>query len=471
LKHRFITLLILSLSLIGTLHGQVTPTPAPLGLTIHVLQRGETLEGLAQAYGVSLSEILRLNGLSDSRSAQVGQRLLVPAQIIAGSPTQPYTVQHGETLESIANRFGLSLAELIQINGIIDPSQVYGGQILQLPTNIQLPAESMASVATPALHTVQRGETLFQIALAYGLTVSDLVSANSIADPTRIFVGQQLIIPGQASSSTAQTLPAPLIGLQVVPLAFVEGETGLLRFSTSSPTRISGTFLERELRVISDDGLQHVAIVGVPLLTPEGIYAVSLSLVSGGTTVPYAFNVRVLSGGYATSNLNLSQEQLALLAPAVEEFEIGLLTRLTTPFSDQRLYEGPFSLPAAAAMNAPFGTRRSYNGGQVNRIHNGADFASAPGAPIYAAAAGRVVLADLLNIRGNTIVLDHGWGIYSLYAHLSSSSVRLGDSVSVGQVIGAAGATGRATGPHLHWEVWVNGVSVNPLQWIRQTIP
>lgn len=471
MKYRFIVLVILSLSLISRLHGQATPTPAPLGLTIHVLQRGETLEALAQIYGVSLAELLRLNGLNDSQSAQVGQRLLVPSQIIADGSTQPYTVQHGETLESIANRFGVALAELIQINGIVDPSQVYGGQVLKLPSGVQLPEESIISASTPILHTVQRGETLFQIALAYGLTVSDLVSANSIADPTRIFTGQQLIIPGQTSGSAAQGLPTPLISLQVMPLAFVEGETGVVRLSTSQPTQISGTFLERELRIISDDGLQHIAIVGVPLLTPAGIYPVSLSLASSGTSIPYAFNVRVLSGDYATSNLNLSQEQMALLAPAVEEFEMGLLTRLTTPFNIQRFYEAPFSLPAAAAMNAPFGTRRSYNGGEVSRIHNGADFASAPGAPVYAAAAGRVVLADLLNIRGNTIVLDHGWGIYSLYAHLSSSSVQLGDNVSAGQVIGAAGSTGRVTGPHLHWEVWVNGVSVNPLQWTRQTIP
>ncbi|MCS6835084.1 MAG: LysM peptidoglycan-binding domain-containing protein [Anaerolineae bacterium] len=462
--------MILCLSLIGRSNSQATPTPAPLGLTIHVLQRGETLEGLAQAYGLSLADLLRLNSLSDAQSVQVGQRLLVPAQIIADSPTQPYIVQPGETLDSLANRFGLAIAELIQINGITDPNQVYSGQVIQLPSSVQLPDE-VTNAGTPILHTVQRGETLFQIALAYGSTVSDLVNANSIADPTRIFVGQQLIIPVQTRGSAAQALPAPLTSLQVVPLAFVEGETGVLRFSTSQPTQISGTFLERELRIISDDGLQHLAIIGVPLLTPAGIYRVSLRLASNSTTIPFAFNLRVLSGSYATSNLNLSQEQMALLAPAVEEFELGLLTRVTTPFNIRRLYTAPFSLPAAAAMNAPFGTRRSYNGGEVNRIHNGADFASAPGAPVYAAAAGRVVLADLLNIRGNTIVLDHGWGVYSVYAHLSSMSVQLGDSVRVGQIIGAAGATGRVTGPHLHWEVWVNGVSVNPLQWTHQTIP
>jgi len=469
---RSLALLALSLALASPLQGQAVPTPAPLGLTIHVLQRGETLEGLALVYNIPLADLLRLNGLSDAQAAQVGQRLLVPAQVVASSTTQAYTVQSGETLESIANRLGLSLAELIQINGITDPNQVYGGQILQLPLSVGLPAEAASNPSTPILHTIQSGETLFQIALAYGLTVNDLVAANGISDPTRIFSGQQLIIPANTSApNSAAPLPAPLASLQVLPLAFTEGESGLLRFSTSSPTRISGTFLGRELRIISDDGLQHLAIIGVPLLTPGGVYPVALRLEQDGTSLPYTFNVRILDGGYATSNLNLSEEQMALLAPAVEEFELELLTGLTTPFTPQRFYAAPFSLPAAAAMNAPFGTRRSYNGGEINRLHNGADFASAPGAPVYAAAAGRVVLADLLNIRGNAIVLDHGWGVYSLYAHLSSINVQLGDNVSVGQVIGSAGATGRVTGPHLHWEVWVNGVSVNPLQWTRESIP
>ena len=118
-------------------------------------------------------------------------------------------------------------------------------------------------------------------------------------------------------------------------------------------------------------------------------------------------------------------------------------------------------------MNAQYGTRRSYNGGEISSYHSGADFASAPSTPIYAAADGVVVLADSLNIRGNTIVIDHGWGIYTLYAHQTAFNVALGDRVVTGQVIGTAGSTGRVTGPHLHWEVWVNGIPVNPITWTQ----
>ena len=88
--------------------------------------------------------------------------------------------------------------------------------------------------------------------------------------------------------------------------------------------------------------------------------------------------------------------------------------------------------------------------------------------PIYAAEAGRVVLADALNIRGKTTVIDHGQGIFTLYAHQRDILVQPNQAVQKGEIIGYIGATGRATGAHLHWEVWVNGVPVNPLQWVRE---
>src|SRR5690606_19753354 len=97
---------------------------------------------------------------------------------------------------------------------------------------------------------------------------------------------------------------------------------------------------------------------------------------------------------------------------AVEENELTILRRAASAVTPERYFDGPMSLPAAAAMNSPFGTRRSYNGSAFDRFHTGADFAGAPGSPILAAASGRVVLADTLNIRGNSVMIDHGWGVY-----------------------------------------------------------
>jgi murein DD-endopeptidase MepM/ murein hydrolase activator NlpD len=88
-----------------------------------------------------------------------------------------------------------------------------------------------------------------------------------------------------------------------------------------------------------------------------------------------------------------------------------------------------------------------------------------------APAPGRVVLAEMLKVRGNTTIIDHGWGIFTAYLHQSEIQVSVGDRVETGQIIGLVGGTGRVTGPHLHWEVWVGGVPVDPIEWTERAFP
>jgi murein DD-endopeptidase MepM/ murein hydrolase activator NlpD len=122
-----------------------------------------------------------------------------------------------------------------------------------------------------------------------------------------------------------------------------------------------------------------------------------------------------------------------------------------------------------------YGTRRIYHGIgtdlTVQGFHTGLDFAGGDGLQIFAPAPGRVVFAAPLTVRGNATIIDHGWGVYSGFWHQSEFLVQVGDVVSQGQVIGLVGGTGRVTGAHLHWEVWVNGVQVNPLDWLDQAYP
>jgi len=212
--------------------------------------------------------------------------------------------------------------------------------------------------------------------------------------------------------------------------------------------------------------------IPIPIFTEAGIYPIEITLTSStGEIAQISFNIQVVSGGYGSQYITLPEDKVPLLAPGVEQNEMAILTTVTSSFTNERYYQGTMSLPAAAAMNAPYGTRRSYNGGAFDHYHNGADFAGAPGTPVYAAAPGQVVLADTLNIRGISVVIDHGWGVYTNYSHMAERYVNIGDFVQTGQPIGAVGNTGRATGAHLHWELWVNGIPVDPMQWVWQTFP
>ncbi len=128
----------------------------------------------------------------------------------------------------------------------------------------------------------------------------------------------------------------------------------------------------------------------------------------------------------------------------------------------QRLWASLFVRPVPDPANSAFGTRSVYNG-EPRSPHSGADFLSPTGRPVKAPNAGRVRLAASLYFTGNTVIIDHGLGLFSLLAHLSEIDVKDGEEVTAGQIIGKVGATGRVTGPHLHWTVRDNNARVDPL--------
>jgi murein DD-endopeptidase MepM/ murein hydrolase activator NlpD len=154
--------------------------------------------------------------------------------------------------------------------------------------------------------------------------------------------------------------------------------------------------------------------------------------------------------------VDLNPRDLARATRETKETE-AIYSRIT----NEILWDKPFSIPIPGGTGTNFGHRRVFNG-QPRAPHAGADLRATTGTPIHAANRGRVVLAKNLFFTGNTVILDHGLGIYSLYAHLSRIDVKLNSIVENGDVLGLAGATGRVTGPHLHWGMRVQGARVDP---------
>ncbi|HSK92870.1 MAG TPA: LysM peptidoglycan-binding domain-containing protein [Candidatus Angelobacter sp.] len=192
-----------------------------------VVQPGDTLTGIAKRHGLTIAQLVELNDLADPNRIVAGQRLTVssspgarPAAPRPATPSAPaarsHTVRSGEHLTGIARHYGLTIAEVAAANGISDPSRIYAGQRLRIPGAPASPAPSASARqpgAAPAerSHTVRSGEHLTGIARHYGLTIAEVAAANGISDPSRIYAGQRLHIPGAVASSPADagtSLPA-----------------------------------------------------------------------------------------------------------------------------------------------------------------------------------------------------------------------------------------------------------------------
>ena len=179
--------------------------------------------------------------------------------------------------------------------------------------------------------------------------------------------------------------------------------------------------------------------------------------------------VAVSQGHFATENLTVKKQ---FVEPDPEqvaraEAETKRLREIFDRVTPERLWTGPFRVPLDGVFKGTnFGRRRVLNG-QPGSPHTGVDFPAATGTPVHAAQSGRVVLADELFFSGNTVIVDHGLGIYTFYCHFSEIDAKVGDTVKAGTVLGKVGATGRVTGPHLHWGLTVERARVNALDIVK----
>ena len=202
------------------------------------------------------------------------------------------------------------------------------------------------------------------------------------------------------------------------------------------------------------------ALVGIDLDVHPGTHAVSVT--AGAARAVHELVVEERT--FPTRRLKVDE---AFVTPPPSEQaridrEAALLAATWKAPSPERLWSGPFVRPVSEPANSAFGTRSIFNGKPRN-AHGGADFLSPAGTPVHSPNAGRVVVARPLYFSGNTVIVDHGLGLFSMLAHLSTIDVREGDGIKAGQVVGKVGATGRVTGPHLHWTVRAADARVDPL--------
>ena len=212
------------------------------------------------------------------------------------------------------------------------------------------------------------------------------------------------------------------------------------------------------------------AILGVDLEKAPGTYPLLVHLqTAGGKPASCTLQIPIRAGKFATERLHVGKE---FVEPSPEQIqraneERDKLRAIFDQVTPEKFWDGDFRVPLdGVTTGGNFGKRRVLNG-QPGSPHSGVDFPALTGTPVHAAQSGRVALAQELFFSGNTVVVDHGLGIYTFYGHLSEINVKSGDVLQSGQVLGKVGATGRVTGPHLHWGLTVERARVNPLQLVK----
>jgi len=391
--------------------------------------------------------------------------LAMPVAAQTGNIT--YTIQVGDTLSEIALKYNVTIAELAAYNGITNPNLIFAGRTLTVPADgAALPAE-----VAPQTYTVQPGDTLGTIAARFGVRTTRLAQENNIANINLIEVGQVLVIPGTQPTTVNYPLPAPFESITLSHNPIAQGKTLLVSVTLSTTATLTADFETRPVALTGDDGRHYWGVVGIHALSDVGLYSLAFrATLPDGTETSVAQDVVVSAGDYATETIIPQPGREGLLAPDVIKAEVEKLAALWTQVTPEKQWQGAFLYPIANPhITSYFGTRRRYGGGPVNGYHAGSDFGG-DGVPIYAPAAGTVVLAEKLNVRGNAVLVDHGLGVYTGYWHQSQSVVKVGDRLEPGDLIGYTGNTGLVTGPHLHWEMRIGGIAVDPIQWIDETI-
>ncbi len=250
-----------------------------------------------------------------------------------------------------------------------------------------------------------------------------------------------------------------------------QGHTWVIRIRTNEPTAVDAHLGDRDLPIEAGNGYGWAVVGFGPDADPTTLPVVVDGRDSAGNQAKVSESLRVSPENFTRDEVDVPAQLAALLQSDIRANEDRTLLPNYQKVTPEKLWEGRFLMPVQGPIITEFGTLRSYNNGPVVGHHGGADIAAGAGRNVVAPARGRVVLIDQVRLRGNIVILDHGLGVFTTYAHLSAVDVQVGQTVERGQPFAKVGSTGLSTGPHLHWELCVGGANVNPLEWTERDVP
>ena len=462
-----ISFIILIFFLITSATPASAQTPSPTPGPVYIVREGDSLWDIASRFNVSVNDLETANAISGGNIFP-GDKLVIPGlEGLSGTLiTQP--VPLGGTLLSLSREYHVDPALLRKLNHIVSPTELYVGAELIFLQQDNQPALS-------ARVGLGQGETLLELAVKGGSDPWTVTQINGLSGASAGLPGDVLYLPSGESTASSTGLPSSILSAELDPLPLLQGSTAQIKVITSQKGSLSGQLADKPLQFFATDPTTQIALQGIHAMTDPGIYPFRLDFTGqDGTVQSFEQMVLVKSGKYPAETINGVDPQT--IDPAITGPEDEWLLSLTSKVTPDKYWSGTFQLPVDSqyCVRSGYGNRRSYNGGVLNTFHTGIDFGVCSEThpfDVYAPADGVVVFTGLKTVRGNATIIDHGWGIFSGLYHQEETYVKAGDHVTAGQLIGKIGATGRVTGAHLHWDLWVNGIQVNPLLWLDKAFP
>jgi len=287
-------------------------------------------------------------------------------------------------------------------------------------------------------------------------------------------VGTPIPLPTQATrSAPEQVLLGEKARLDLYFANLPQGGVGLMQIEAADVSGATASWLNHliDFFPVEGEGYYGLLSVGMEQATRRDNPLVVNITYADGSREAINASVEIVQGGFIRQEVTLPTDKAYLLDAETERGELARLESIFVQSTPERMWDATgFTMPIPAALTSPFGAFRVFNS-TLNTRHTGWDIRCTIGTPIFASASGRVVFSGLLPIRGNHVIIDHGYGVYSGYSHLSVVNVTSGQMVTKEQIIGMAGNTGRTSGPHFHWEIAVNGEWIDSVAFLRMWMP
>ncbi len=369
--------------------------------------------------------------------------------------SKTYRVKSGDILAHIARQFDLSLEEIIALNNISNANSIKIGQILRVSLDDVVIIED--AVINPLPSNKDRVNNNYTSILSdFKAILKTLDSEDESSNAT--FTG----------ALWPAAFPYPIQNITFSTSEVLQGQSFGLTIALQESATVHASFVGQGYSFLSN-GLIQETVMAVPAFQKAGIYPLDIEITQSDNTIQnLVLPIRINATAYERESIGVLPTTTSQLGQETNRLEAETIAKHCRNFDATRHFDSGFQYPVSQeSVHSEFGTNRFYAGSPASSIHEGLDFKVKSKTPVSASANGIVRLAENLTIRGNVIVIDHGMGLCTVYSHLDELQVGQGQQITKDDIIGTVGATGLVNHAHLHWELRVMGIAVDPQQWIN----